>query len=40
MKHEPKECDAPTIQESDLQDVVVKAIQKVLSGKDVFLSVL
>lgn len=40
VEHGPKECDAPAIQESDLQDAVVKAIQKVLGGKDVFLSVL
>ena len=40
MEHGPKKCDAPTIQESDLQDAVVKAVQKVLGGKDVFLPVL
>lgn len=40
VEHGPKKCDAPTIQESDLQDAVVKAIQKVWDGKDVFLSVL
>ena len=40
MEHGPKKCDAPTIQESDLQDAVIKAIQKVLGGKDVFLPVL
>ena len=40
MEHGPKKCDAPTIQESDLQDAVVKAIQEVLGGKDVFLTVL
>lgn len=40
MEHGPKKCDAPIIQESDLQDAVVKAIQEVLGGKDVFLSVL
>lgn len=40
MGHGLKKCDAPTIQESNLQDAVVKAIQEVLGGKDVFLSVL
>lgn len=40
VEHGPKKCDAPTIQESDLQDAVVKAIQEVLGGKDVFLTVL
>lgn len=40
VEHGPKKCDAPTIQESDLQDAVVKAVQEVLGGKDVFLPVL
>lgn len=40
MEHGPKKCDAPTIQESDLQDAVVKAIQEVLGEKEGFLSVL
>lgn len=40
MEHGPKKCDAPTIQESDLQDAVVKAVQEVMGGKDVFLPVL
>ena len=40
VEHGPKKCDAPTIQESNLQDAVVKAIQEVLGGKDVFLPVL
>lgn len=40
VEHGPKKCDAPTIQESDLQDAVVKAVQDVLGGKDVFLPVL
>lgn len=40
VEHGPKKCDAPTIQESDLQDAVVKVIQEVLGGEDVFLSVL
>lgn len=39
-EHGPKKCAASTIQESDLQDAVVKAVQKVLGGKDVYLSVL
>lgn len=40
MEHGPKKCDAPTIQESDLQNAVVKAVQEVMGGKDVFLPVL
>lgn len=40
VEHGPKKCDAPTIQESDLQSAVVKAVQKVMGGKDVFLPVL
>lgn len=40
VEHESKKCDAPTIQESNLQDAVVKAVQEVLGGKDVFLPVL
>lgn len=40
VEHGPKKCDAPTIQESDLQDAVVKAIQEIFGGKDVFLPVL
>ncbi len=40
VEYGPKKCDAPTIQELDLQDEVVKVIQKVWDGKDVFLSVL
>ncbi len=40
VEHGPKKCDAPTIQESDLQDAVVKAVQKVLGGKDAYLPVL
>ena len=40
VEHGPKKCDAPTIQESDLQDAVLKAVQEVLGGKDVFLPVL
>ena len=40
VEHGPKKCDAPTIQELDLQDAVVKAIQEVFGRKDVFLPVL
>lgn len=40
VEHGPKKCDVPTIQESDLQDAVVKVVQEVLGGKDVFLPVL
>lgn len=40
VEHGPKNCAAPTIQESDLQNAVVKAIQKMWGGKNVFLSVL
>lgn len=40
MEHGPKKCDALTIQESDLQNAVVKVIQEVSGGKDAFLSVL
>lgn len=40
VEHGPEKCDASTIQESDLQDVVVKAVQKVLGGKDAYLPVL
>ncbi len=40
MEHGPKKCDASTIQESDLQNAVVKAVQEVMGGKDVFLPVL
>lgn len=40
VEHGPKKCDAPTIQESDLQNAVVKAIQEVFGRKDVFLPVL
>lgn len=40
VEHGPKKCDAPTIQESDLQNAVVKAVQEVMGGKDVFLPVL
>ncbi len=40
VEYGPKKCDAPTIQKSDLQDAVVKAIQEVLGRRDVFLPVL
>lgn len=40
VEHGPEKCDAPTIQESDLQDVVVKAVQAVLGRKDAYLPVL
>ena len=40
VEHGPKKCDAPTIQESDLQNAVVKVVQEVMGGKDVFLPVL
>ncbi len=40
MEHGPKACDAPTIQESDLQNAVAKAINEVLGGKEVFLPIL
>lgn len=40
MEHGPEKCDVTTIQKSDLQDAVVKAIQKVFGRKDVFLPVL
>ena len=39
-EHGPKACDAPTIQESDLQNAVAKAINDVLGGKEVFLPIL
>lgn len=40
VEHGPKKCDVLTIQESDLQDTVIKAVQEVLGGKDVFLPIL
>lgn len=39
-EHGLKKCNVPIIQESDLQGAVVRAIHKVLGGKDVFLPVL
>lgn len=40
VEHGPGKCDAPTIQESDLQNTVVKAINEVLGGRATFLPVL
>ena len=40
VEHGPKACDAPTIQESDLQDAVARAINGVLGGREVFLPLL
>lgn len=40
VEHGPQKCDASTIQESDLQDTVIKAIQEVFGRKNVFLPVL
>ena len=40
VEHGPKACDAPTIQESDLQDAVMRAINGVLGGREVFLPLL
>lgn len=34
MEHGPSCCDAPTVQETDLQNAVVKAINLALGGKD------
>lgn len=34
VEHGPSCCDAPTVQETDLQNAVVKAINLVLGGKD------
>ena len=36
----PKVCDAPTIQESDLQNAVARAINRVLGGREGFLPLL
>lgn len=36
VEHGPKKCDAPIIQESDLQDAVIKAIQKILGYSCLF----
>ncbi len=40
MDYELKKRDAPISQESDIQVAAVKAIQKVLGGKDLILSIL
>ncbi|MSS11826.1 hypothetical protein FYJ38_24785 [Clostridium sp. WB02_MRS01] len=40
VEHGPGKCDAPTIQESDLQNAVVKAVNEVLGGRATFLPVL
>ena len=40
VEHGPKKCDAPTIQESDLQDAVVKAINLTLCNRDSMMDVL
>ena len=40
VEHGPKKCDAPTIQESDLQDAVVKAINLTLGNRDSMMDVL
>lgn len=40
VEHGPGCCDAPTIQETDLQNAVVKAINMVLGGKDEMLEAL
>ena len=34
VEHGPKACDAPTIQEADMQEAVVKAINRVLGSRD------
>ena len=34
VEHGPSKCDAPTIEETDLQNAVVKAINMALGGKD------
>lgn len=40
VEHGPKACDAPTIQESDLQEAVTRAINKMLGGREIFLPLL
>lgn len=40
VEHGPKACDAPTIQESDLQDAVAKAINEILGVREIFLPLL
>lgn len=40
VEHGPKQCDAPTIQESDLQAAVVKAINIALGNRDSMMTAL
>ena len=40
VEHGPEECDAPTIQESELQEAVARAINDLLGGRDTFLPIL
>lgn len=40
MEHGPKKCDAPTIQESELQEAVIKAINMVLGNRDSMMAAL
>lgn len=40
MEHGPGKCDAPTIQESDLQAAVVKAINLALGNRDSMMTTL
>lgn len=40
VEHSPSCCDAPTVQETELQNAVVKAINMVLGGKDEMLAAL
>ena len=40
VEHGPDCCDAPTVQESELQNAVVKAINMALGGKDDMLAIL
>ena len=40
VQHRPEQCDAPTIQESDLQAAVVKAINIALGNRDSMMTAL
>lgn len=40
VEHGPQCCDAPTVQESELQEAVVKAINQALGSRDTVLAVL
>ena len=40
MEHGPEACDAPTFQETDLQNAVAKAINELLGSRDEFLPML